>query len=56
MTIDYSAGNGFPQGVFSMRNRWENRVDLENAIIRKFDANNRFQAVAKAVLLGIVAS
>lgn len=31
-------------------------VELENTIIRKFDANNRFQAVAKAVLLGIVAS
>ena len=29
---------------------------LESAIIRKLDANNRFQAVAKAVLLGIVAS
>lgn len=31
-------------------------AELEAAIIRKFDANNRFQAVAKAVLLGIVAS
>lgn len=29
---------------------------LEGQIIRKFDANNRFQAVAKAVLLGVVAS
>nr|WP_246735683.1 MerR family transcriptional regulator [Agrobacterium sp. a22-2] len=29
---------------------------LENEIIRKFDANNRFQAVAKAVLMGVVAS
>lgn len=29
---------------------------LEADIIRKFDANNRFQAVAKAVLLGIVGS
>ncbi|MBR0555178.1 MerR family transcriptional regulator [Ciceribacter sp. L1K23] len=29
---------------------------LEERIIRKFDANNRFQAVAKAVLLGVVAS
>lgn len=29
---------------------------LENEIIQKFDANNRFQAVAKAVLLGIVHS
>ena len=29
---------------------------LETTIIRKLDANNRFQAVAKAVLLGIVAS
>ncbi|MBC7314437.1 MAG: MerR family transcriptional regulator, partial [Rhizobium sp.] len=29
---------------------------LEITIIRKLDANNRFQAVAKAVLLGIVAS
>lgn len=29
---------------------------LENTIIRKFDAKNRFQAVAKAVLMGIVAS
>jgi len=29
---------------------------LENQIIRKFEANNRFQAVAKAVLLGVVAS
>lgn len=29
---------------------------LENAIIDKFGANNRFQAVAKAVLLGLVAS
>jgi DNA-binding transcriptional MerR regulator len=28
--------------------------ELEVSIIRKFDANNRFQAVAKAVLLGIV--
>ncbi|MET3612219.1 DNA-binding transcriptional MerR regulator [Rhizobium aquaticum] len=27
---------------------------LENSIIRKFGANNRFQAVAKAVLLGII--
>lgn len=29
---------------------------LESGIIRKFDANNRFQAVAKAVLLGIIAA
>lgn len=29
---------------------------LEDQIIRKFEANNRFQAVAKAVLLGVVAS
>ncbi|GEO86769.1 MULTISPECIES: MerR family transcriptional regulator [Alphaproteobacteria] len=29
---------------------------LETAIIRKLDAHNRFQAVAKAVLLGLVAS
>lgn len=29
---------------------------LETEIIRKFNANNRFQAVAKAVLLGIVHS
>lgn len=29
-------------------------AELENAIIRKFGANNRFQAVAKAVLLGII--
>lgn len=28
--------------------------ELENSIIRKFGANNRFQAVAKAVLLGII--
>lgn len=27
---------------------------LENAIIQKFNAHNRFQAVAKAVLLGII--
>lgn len=29
-------------------------AELENTIIRKFGANNRFQAVAKAVLLGII--
>lgn len=29
-------------------------AELENSIIRKFGANNRFQAVAKAVLLGII--
>lgn len=29
---------------------------LEHEIIRKFEANNRFQAVAKAVLMGLVAS
>jgi DNA-binding transcriptional MerR regulator len=29
---------------------------LEVAIMQKFDANNRFQAVAKAVLLGIIAA
>lgn len=29
---------------------------LEAGIIRKFDANNRFQAVAKAVLMGIIAA
>ena len=38
--------------------RSEIRMDeaqaLEAAIIQKFGANNRFQAVAKAVLLGIV--
>lgn len=34
----------------------EELVALEEGIIRKFGANNRFQAVAKAVLLGIVAS
>ena len=28
--------------------------DLEAGIILKFRANNRFQAIAKAVLLGIV--
>ena len=27
---------------------------LEKNIITKFDSNNRFQAVAKAVMLGIV--
>lgn len=32
----------------------EETVALEAEIIRKFRANNRFQAVAKAVLLGIV--
>lgn len=30
--------------------------ELEMAILRKFSANNRFQAVAKAVLLGLVQS
>lgn len=29
-------------------------LELETGIIRKFSANNRFQAVAKAVLLGII--
>ncbi len=29
---------------------------MENAIIAKFSANNRFQAVAKAALLGLVKS
>lgn len=29
-------------------------LELESAIIRKFGANNRFQAVAKAVLFGII--
>lgn len=32
----------------------EETVALEAELIRKFNANNRFQAVAKAVLLGIV--
>lgn len=36
--------------------RSEEIADLEDAIIHKFEANNRFQAVAKAVLLGLVAS
>nr|WP_244514848.1 MerR family transcriptional regulator [Ensifer sp. LCM 4579] len=31
-------------------------VTLEAGIIRKFDAHNRFQAVAKAVLAGIIAA
>jgi DNA-binding transcriptional MerR regulator len=31
-------------------------LTLESGIIRKFDAQNRFQAVAKAVLAGMVAS
>jgi DNA-binding transcriptional MerR regulator len=31
-------------------------LTLESGIIRKFDAQNRFQAVAKAVLTGIIAS
>jgi len=30
-------------------------LTLESGIIRKFDANNRFQAVAKAVLAGMIA-
>ncbi|MCL6708184.1 MerR family transcriptional regulator [Pseudomonas sp. R2.Fl] len=34
----------------------EEIATLESQIIRKFEANNRFQAVAKAVLLGVVAS
>lgn len=29
-------------------------LEMESAIIRKFGSNNRFQAVAKAVLLGII--
>lgn len=31
-------------------------LTLESGIIRKFGAHNRFQAVAKAVLAGMIAS
>ena len=31
-------------------------LTLESGIIRKFDAHNRFQAVAKAVLAGMIAA
>lgn len=50
MADGYSA----PRIARSLNMPFEALRDMEDSIIRKFQATNRFQAVAKAVLLGMV--
>lgn len=50
MAEGYSA----PRIARSLKMSFEDLREMEDSIIRKFQATNRFQAVAKAVLLGMV--